>query len=136
VRFAILLCLALGCYAATHPDLGKEDLRAIQRVMKAREGSLDWFRALDKKPVDANSAVMAVEAAHVERLRQIGVFVVSGKANQVQLVLDIYPQDSALAYPTLDRPSAHSPICIFIRITGSTRAASSTSTICPAGCRR
>jgi hypothetical protein len=38
---------------------------------------------------------------------QIGIFVVSGKTNQVRLVLDRYPLRGTAGYPTLERATAH-----------------------------
>jgi hypothetical protein len=122
VRLVLPLCLAIvscACYAGQSPDLQTEDLRAVQDALKKADASLDWFRVVAKKPVDAAYSVMVVEAAPTE-LRpgipqrvpvpgrtQIGIFVVSGKTNQVRLVLDTYALSSAAAYPTLEQPAAH-----------------------------
>jgi hypothetical protein len=38
---------------------------------------------------------------------QIGIFVVSGKTNQVRLALDRYPLSGTAGYPTLERATAH-----------------------------
>jgi len=119
VRLGLLLCFPLACYAADPVDLQKEDVQAIQRVLKTRDSSLDWFRVLAKKPVDTAHSVMVVEGAPTE-LRpgvskrspvwpqmQIGVFVVSGTDNQVRLTLDLYPVREIVASPTLDQPAEH-----------------------------
>jgi hypothetical protein len=122
VRLVLLLCLAIApcaCCAGQPPDLQKEDLRAVQDALKKRDASLDWFHVVAKQVVDAAYSLMVVEAAPTELrpgtpqrvpvygLRQIGIFVVSGVANQVRLVLDTYPLRSTGAYPTLEQPTAH-----------------------------
>jgi hypothetical protein len=123
VRLASLLCLAIApcaCCAGQPPDLQKEDLRAVQDALKKRDASLDWFSVVAKQVVDAAYSLMVVEAAPTElrpgipqqrvpvyALRQIGIFVVSGVANQVRLVLDTYPLRSTGAYPTLEWATAH-----------------------------
>jgi hypothetical protein len=123
VRLASLLCLAIApcaCCAGQPPDLQKEDLRAVQDALKKRDASLDWFSVVAKQVVDAAYSLMVVEAAPTElrpgipqqrvpvyALRQIGIFVVSGVANQVRLVLDTYPLRSTGAYPTLEQPTTH-----------------------------
>ena len=118
VRPVSLLCLAIVSCAG-QPDLQKEDLHAVQDALRKADPSLDWFHAVAKKAVDAAYSVMVVEAAPTE-LRPgipkrvpvpgktwIGIFVVSGKTNQVRLVLDTYPLGSTGDYPTLERPTAH-----------------------------
>jgi len=122
VRLVLLLCLVIvscACCAAEPPDLQKEDLHAVQNILRKVDASLDWFQVLDKKAVDAEYSVMVVEAAPTELrpgiakrvpalwLTRIGIFVVSGKANLVRLVLDTYPQSSAAGYPTLEWATAH-----------------------------
>ena len=123
MRLASLLCLAIApcaCCAGQPPDLQKEDLRAVQDALKKRDASLDWFSVVAKQVVDAAYSLMVVEAAPTElrpgipqqrvpvyALRQIGIFVVSGVANQVRLVLDTYPLRSTGAYPTLEQPTTH-----------------------------
>ena len=122
MRLVLLLCLAIApcaCCAGQPPDLQKEDLRAVQDALKKRDASLDWFHVVAKQVVDAAYSLMVVEAAPTELrpgtpqrvpvygLRQIGIFVVSGVANQVRLVLDTYPLRSTGAYPTLEQPTAH-----------------------------
>ncbi len=117
-----LLCLAIvscACCDAQSPDPQNGDLRAVQEAMKKGDASLDWFRVVARKAVDALYSVMVVEASPTE-LRpgipkripvpgktRIGIFVVSGKADQVRLVLDTYPLSSAAAYPTLEQPTTH-----------------------------
>jgi hypothetical protein len=69
VRLGLLFCLSLAlyaCYAADQLDLQKEDVQAIQHVLKKQDSSLDWFRVLAKKPVDTTHSVMVVEAAPTE----------------------------------------------------------------------
>src|SRR5260370_22458855 len=107
------------CYATEQPDLQKESLQAIQRVLRNGDAALDWFHALAKRPADTTHAVMVVEAAPTE-LRPgahkrspassrmiIGVFVVSGTDNRVQLVLDTYPRNVG-TMPVLDQTSDRS----------------------------
>lgn len=121
MRLVLLLCLVIvsyACYGAEPSGLQKEDLHAVQNVLRKGDASLDWFQVLDKRAVDAAYSVMVVEAAPTElrpgipkrvpvpRLTQIGIFVVSGKANQVRLVLDTYPLSSTVGYPTLDQATA------------------------------
>jgi hypothetical protein len=122
VRLGKLFCLPLALYAcyADQLDPQKEDLQAIQRVLRKQDSSLDWFRIRAKKPVGTTHSVMVVEAAPTE-LRpsaskrspvgsklQIGVFVVSGTDNQVRLILDSYPLRDMVADPTLGEPTEHS----------------------------
>jgi hypothetical protein len=107
------------CYATEQADLQKENLQAIQRVLRKGDAALDWFHALAKRPVDTTHAVMVVEAAPTE-LRPgahkrspessrmiIGVFVVSGTDNRVQLVLDTYPRNVG-TMPVLDQTTDRS----------------------------
>jgi hypothetical protein len=124
VRLASLLCLAIiscACYAGQPPDLQKEDLHSIQDALRKADASLDWFSVVAKKAVDAVYSVMVVEASPTELrpgiaqrvpvpgrgLTQIGIFVVSGRANQVRLVLDTYPLSSTAVCPTLEWATAH-----------------------------
>jgi hypothetical protein len=114
-----LLCLACACYAGEPPDLQNEDLHAVQDVLRKGDASLDWFRVVAKKAVDAAYSVMVVEASPTELrpgiarrvpvpgLTRIGIFVVSGKANQVRLVIDTYPLSGTGGYPTLEQATAH-----------------------------
>jgi hypothetical protein len=118
MRHVLLLYLAALAPAAA-ADLQTEDLTAIQSVFKTTDPSLDWFRPVEKKPIDARHAVLLVEAAPTE-LRpgipkriptpgasKIGIFVVSGSANQVDLTVDIYAVGINGPFPTLERPSPH-----------------------------
>ena len=105
--------------ADTVPDLQKEDLGAIQNVMKKQDPSMDWFAALAKKPLDQKYSVMVVEAAPSElkpgaRYRssviaklQVGVFIVAGAANQVQLVLDTFHQQDLGSNPVIEHWNEH-----------------------------
>ena len=91
-----------------------EDLRAVQVAFQKQDASLDWFEVLDKKPIDAADSAMLVGAAPTEPWRgtsrrapvypkeQIGLFVVSGKANQVQLLLDSFALSSVMERPKLE----------------------------------
>ena len=116
-----LLCLAIISCAGQPPDLQKEDLHSVQDALRKGDASLDWFSVVAKKAVDAVYSVMVVEAEPTE-LRpgipqrvpvpgrgptQIGIFVVSGKANHVRLVLDTYPLSSTGVCPTLEWATAH-----------------------------
>ncbi len=55
---------------------------------------------------------MIVQAAQNPRSgpekRRIGVFIVSGSSNRVQLVLDQFPGDETQGFPSLEQPSANS----------------------------
>ena len=107
-----LLCLAIVSCAGQAPDLQKEDLHSIQDALRKADASLNWFHVAAKKAmVDAAYSVMVVEAAPSEPRKlgvtQIGIFVVSGKTNQVRLVLDRYPLSGTAGYPTLEQPAAH-----------------------------
>jgi len=66
VRFGTLLVLVVLASADTVPDLQKEDLRAIQNVLKKKDPSMDWFAALAKKLLDQKYSVLVVEAAPSE----------------------------------------------------------------------
>jgi len=120
-------CLAVGsglCAGALPADLQKEDLRSVQEAFRKADPSLDWFEASRKKPLDANRSVMIVMAAPtamqpagpkglparlpVQGKTEIGVFVVSGAANRVQLVLDLFPNDETKGFPSIDPGSANS----------------------------
>jgi len=102
----LLLTAALARGAET------EDLRSVQAVFQKQDTSLDWIEVLDKKPIDASDSLMLVGAAPTEPWRstsrrvpvypkeQIGLFVVSGETNQVQLLLDSFPLSSVV----MERP--------------------------------
>lgn len=121
MRLVSLLCLAIISCAGQPSDLQKEDLRAVQDALGKADASLDWFSVVAKKAVDAVYSVMVVEAEPTELrpgipqrvpvpgrgLTQIGIFVVSGKTNQVRLVLDTYPLSSTAVCPTLEWATAH-----------------------------
>ena len=112
MRLASLLCLAIVFCAAQPPDPQTEDLRAVQDALRKADASLNWFHVAAKKAMaDAAYSVMVVEAAPSEPRKlgvtQIGIFVVSGKTNQVRLVLDTYPLGSTGDYPSLEQPTAH-----------------------------
>lgn len=123
-----LLCLAIVSCAGQPPDLQKEDLHSVQDALRKGDASLDWFSAVAKKAVDAAYSVMVVEASPTElrpgipqrvpvpgrELTQIGIFVVSGKANQVRLVLDTYPLSRTAVCPTLEWATAHAAYLHFI----------------------
>jgi hypothetical protein len=114
------LQLASAPYDATEqPDLQKENLQDIQRVLRKKDAALDWFHVLAKRPVDTTHAVVVVEVAPTElwpgalkrspaRSRMInGVFVVSGTNNRVRLVLDTSPRDVDMM-PVLDQTTQRS----------------------------
>ena len=112
MRLVSLLCLALVCCAGQAPDLHNEDLHSVQDALKKADAWLNWFHVVAKKAVvDAAYSIMVVEAAPTEPRKlgttQIGIFVVSGKTNQVRLVLDRYPLSGTAGYPTLEQPAAH-----------------------------
>lgn len=111
---------ACACYAEGQADLQKEDVRAIERVLKTRDSSLDWFQVLAKKPIDSADSVMLVEAAPTE-LRpgasqpspvvsrtQIALLVAAGTRNQVRLMLDSLPLRDVSATPELEQPTGRS----------------------------
>ena len=107
-----LLCLATVSCAAQPPDLQNEDLHSVQDALRKADASLNWFHVSAKKAmVDAAYSVMVVEAAPSEPRKlgvtQIGIFVVSGRTNQVRLVLDRYPLSGTAGYPTLERATTH-----------------------------
>jgi hypothetical protein len=108
-RSNLLLALAIAFPAiqlADSEDLQNEDLQAIQTIFRSTDPSLNWFRVIAKKPVDATYSVMAVQVGPTSS--ELGVFVVSGKANQVRLVLDRLPRGSTNGYPTLELLGANS----------------------------
>jgi len=112
VRLLSLLCLAIVSCAGQAPDLQKEDLHSVQDALKKADASLNWFHVASKKAmVDAAYSVMVVEAAPTEPRKlgvtQIGIFVVSGKTNQVRLALDRYPLSGTAGYPALERATTH-----------------------------
>lgn len=119
MRFGTLLVLVVLASADTVPDLQKEDLGAIQSVMKNQDASLDWFSALAKKPLDQKYSLMVVEGALSElkpgaRYRspvvaklRVGVFIVVGAANQVQLVLDNFHQQDLGSNPVIEHWNEH-----------------------------
>ena len=119
-----MFCLPLAayaCYAADQLDLQKEDVHAIQLVLKERDASLDWVEVVAKKGVvGTTDSIMVVDAAPTElwagtskrtpvlQKTQIWVFVVSGTGNQVRLILDFYPLRDLVGNPTLEEPAEHS----------------------------
>jgi hypothetical protein len=127
VRFVLFLWLPLAAYRCNADEqlqLQKEDVRAIQRVLRKTDSSLDWFHIIAKKRVDNAYSVMVIRAAPSElrsgsrrspvgSLMRIGVFVVSGTENEVRLVLDTYPLPNVFADPALDQPTEHS-VCLHL----------------------
>jgi hypothetical protein len=117
VRFGLLFYLAAGlCQAATAEDLQKlqkEDIRSIQEVLRRTDASLDSVAAIEKKPLDAARSMIVVSAwagpARAPQNARVGVFVVSGPQNRVQVVLDIFPENEAglPGIGELDTKSAH-----------------------------
>ena len=112
MRVPSLFCLAILSCAAQAPDIQKEDLHSIQDALRKADASLNWFHVAAKKAMaDAEYSVMVVEAAPSEPRKlgvtQIGIFVVSGKTNQVRLVLDRYPLSGTAGYPALERATTH-----------------------------
>lgn len=119
-HLALVALAACASYAEGQANLQKEDARAIQRVLKARDTTLDWFQVVAKKPIDSADSVMLVEAAPTE-LRpgasqpspvvsrtQIALLVASGARNQVRLMLDSLPLRDLSATPQLDQPTERS----------------------------
>lgn len=114
-----LVLIWCACCATESSDLQQEDLQAVQNALRKRDASLDWFQVLAKKAINATYSVMVVQAAPTElrpgvpkrlpvpQRMQIGIFVVSGKTNQVRRVLDTYPLSNQDPYPTLEQPTAH-----------------------------
>lgn len=133
MRFGTLLVLVVLASADTVPDLQKEDLRAIQNVLKKKDPSMDWFAALAKKLLDQKYSVLVVEAAPSElrpgaRYRspvtaklQVGVFIVSGATNEVQLVLDIFHQQDLGSNPVIEHWNEHTVYLHFYEDYGSYR---------------
>ncbi len=119
-HLALVALTACACYAEGHADLQKEDVRAIERALKARDSSLDWFQVLEKKPIDSADSVMLVEAAPTESRpgasqsspivsrTQIALLVAAGARNQVRLILDSLPLRDISATPKLDQPTERS----------------------------
>jgi hypothetical protein len=98
MRLALLLC-GVACCTSAQTDLQREDVRAIQSLLKNR------VHVLARKALDAERWVMVVETT--PRPSQIGVFVVVGKTNDVQLVIDRYPAEKVDASPTLELANGH-----------------------------
>jgi hypothetical protein len=125
----LLFWLAVVPGIALAADLQKEDLRSVQEAFRKTDPSLDWFVANGKKPVDGTRSVMIVDAAptamqpagpqgQLKRLpvhgkTETGVFVVAGPSNRVQLVLDMFPEDEANGFPTIEQPEAKSVVLPF-----------------------
>lgn len=63
-----------------------------------------------RKAIDAAHSVMVVESGQAPT-SEIGIFIVSGKADRVSMVLDKFPLSSVIAYPTLDAPGPRS-VCV------------------------
>ena len=110
VRLLPLLCLAIVSCSAQAPQ--PDDLHSVQDALRKADASLNWFHVIAKKAmVDAAYSVMVVEAAPTEPRKlgvtQIGIFVVSGKTNQVRLLLDRYPLSGTAGYPALERATTH-----------------------------
>jgi hypothetical protein len=113
VRLGLLLLFVSACYSQ---DLQKESVAAIRDAFKKTDPSLDWFRVIEKKPIDAATSVMLVTATPVELrdgrrwpvnpLMKLGVFVVSGPDNQVRLTLDTIAGRDNVA--TVDQLTEHS----------------------------
>ena len=115
VRIGLLFCLAIvpGCCSlAFAAGLQREDLRSVQEAFRKTDASLAWFEARAKESLDATRSVMIVRAAYdsqaIPGKSRIGVFVVSGTANRVQLVLDVFPEIETEGFPSLDQTGANS----------------------------
>jgi hypothetical protein len=129
VRLGLLFWLAVVPGIALAADLQTEDLRSVQEAFRKADASLDWFNASRKKPLDADRSVMIVMAAPtavqpagpkgmsarlpVQGKMEIGVFVVSGTSNRVQLVLDRFPNDETKGFPSIDQAGANSVVLPF-----------------------
>jgi hypothetical protein len=110
VRLTLSLVFISACYSQDFQTA------SIRDAFKKTDPSLDWFRVVEKKPIDAATSVMLVTAAPVELrsgrrwpvnpLMKLGVFVVSGPDNQVRLTLDTISGHDNIA--TLDQLTEHS----------------------------
>jgi hypothetical protein len=117
VSVVIALTIAASSTRNAIPaDLDREDLRSVEKAFKQKDASLDRFNAREKKTLGSGRSILLVEAD--VRLRQngpgqVGIFVVSGSTNEVQSVVDIFPESDSEGFPRLSVPTADSVILNF-----------------------
>lgn len=99
--------------------LASEDLAQVKAELRKQDPTLEYFQALDKRPIDSVYSMLLVNAAPLERnpqrtrsmpdfrRGQIGLFVVTGARNQIYMVLDRYPSDVNHPWPLMEPPSAN-----------------------------
>jgi hypothetical protein len=97
--------------------LAGEDLAQVKAELRKQDPTLEYFQALDKRPIDSVYSLLLVNAAPLVRNSQgtrstpdfrrgqIGLFVVTGLENQVYMVLDRYPTDVNHPWPSMEPPT-------------------------------
>lgn len=91
-------------------NAAEEDLTSVREAFRRADPSLNWFSPdVLKKSIDAGRSVLIARAAPAAGdAAQIGVFVVSGVSNHVDIVLDRFPQAETDGSPQIREPDAHS----------------------------
>jgi hypothetical protein len=96
-----------------------EDLTYVKAEFQKRDPTLEYFQALDKRPIDSVYSVLLVRAAPLERNTQrprptpdfkrgeTGVFIVVGRQNRIYMVIDRYPASIGQPYPRMEPPTAN-----------------------------
>lgn len=93
--------------------LASEDLAQVKAELRKQDPTLEYFQALDKRPIDSLYSMLLVNAAPLERnpqrtrsrpnfrRGQIGLSVVAEARNQIYMVLDRYPSDVNHPWPLM-----------------------------------
>ncbi|MEN6601895.1 MAG: hypothetical protein ABFD86_05715 [Bryobacteraceae bacterium] len=96
-----------------------DDLTQAKAELRRQDPTLEYFQALDKRPIDSVYSLLLVNAAPLVRNSQgtrptpdfrrgqIGLFVVTGPRNQVYMVLDRYPSDTKHPWPSMEPPTSN-----------------------------
>jgi hypothetical protein len=108
-----LFLAACLCHAEEPPA-------SVQKAFRVRDASLDWYKVIATKPLDADTSVMLAYASPTEPGRgpggrlpvfdrdQAGLFVLSRKTNLVRMVVDVFAFAEVDGFPALEQPDHHS----------------------------
>jgi hypothetical protein len=104
--FGCPVLLATFCCAA--PACAGDELGHVEAVMRKWDASLTLFRIEGRKNLSDTESVLLVGASRKPRgPLAAGVFLVSGPANRVRLVIDLFWPKASEPFPTLVGASTH-----------------------------
>ena len=89
-------------------DLRNEDLRSVEAAFRAGNAPVERVIAKEKKPIEGEESALLVASG-----RRFGVFIVSGPANRVRAVIDIFDETESTGLPQLDTPARDSVVLHF-----------------------